>query len=335
MDHSALRPAPLASEVIAEPIDLGLPFELEVVGPHLVVLDAASDSSVLVFHKQDGRIVRSFGRRGHGPGEFEGAWSVDPVLGSDREFWVYDASLHRLTHVDLERDFGGISRPGDRLINLIAEATVLDPAWLDSIFVSLGFFQSGRIAHFDAEGRFLRTVGPLPQDAEDVPPQVLQHAFQSTLKPNPSRTLLAVATRHADRLEIYRPDGTLVAAAKPPFGFLPNFQVRQRRGQPSMATGDDLRFGYVDLAASEEHIYALFSGRTRRGFPGVANFGEYVHVYDWTGQLVAVFELDSDALAIAVDPSDGTLYALRHDPRPAVVRYTLPHLGELTRVGVK
>lgn len=333
MDHSALSPVAVVGEVVAEPSDLGLPFELEVLGEHLVILDAASDSAVLVMRKDDGELIRSFGRRGHGPGEYEGAWSVDPVAGSDQQFWIYDASLHRLTHVDLSRDFEGGARHGERIINLVAEATVLDPTRLDSIFVSLGFFQSGRLGQFDEEGRFLRTVGSLPQDAHEVPPQILQHAFQSTLEPNPSRTLLAVATRHADRLEIYRPDGTLVASARPPFGFLPKFEVRVRRGEPSMATGDDLRFGYVDLATTEDHIYALFSGRTRYGFPGTANYGEYVHVYDWEGRLQTVVKLDSEALAIAVDTADRSLYALRHDPRPAVVRYGLPIDQGPTRVG--
>ncbi|NIU77657.1 MAG: hypothetical protein GWN71_30125, partial [Gammaproteobacteria bacterium] len=86
-----------------------------------------------------------------------------------------------------------------------------------------------------------------------------------------------------------------------PFDFEPVFEVGRKNGQPSLATGADLRFGYVDVATTEDRIYALFSGQTRGGAPpGRAVFGLYVHVYDWTGQLREVLELDRPAISVAV-----------------------------------
>lgn len=323
LDHSRLAPVQLEGRVLPGSTSLALPSEIEVVGDRLVLIDAAADSVIHVLDRVDGRPVRSFGRRGGGPGEFEGAWSIDPVPGREGQFWVFDVALRRLTHVDLKRDFAGGARPGERSINLISDATLLDPVWVDTLLVGLGFFQAGRLGHFNSYGKFVRTVGELPPGDDDIPANIRQHAYQSTLKANPARSLLAVVTRHADQLEIYRTDGTLVARPAPLFGFMPRYEVRRKADRLAMTTGLDLRFGYIDVATTEDRIYALFSGRTRRGFPGAANYGEYVHVFDWAGGLRGVIRLDAAVIAIAVDPAGMHLYGVRHNPQPAVVDYAL------------
>lgn len=91
-----------------------------------------------------------------------------------------------------------------------------------------------------------------------------------------------------------------------------------------MATGDDLRVGYVGLASTDRHIYALFAGLTRAEAGRNSFFGREVHVFDWTGELVERLTLDEIAFAMAVSPDGRELFAARHDPEPAVVRYVLP-----------
>jgi len=138
-----------------------------------------------------------------------------------------------------------------------------------------------------------------------------------------SMYLLALATRHADRVELYGLDGTLRGVGRGPAHFEPVYEVQSRGGVPFMATGDDLRFGYVDLVAAGDRLYALFSGYTRGERPGRSNFGQQVHVFDWTGRRLQVMQLDWPALGLAVDHDGRSLYAVRHDPQPAVVRYRL------------
>jgi hypothetical protein len=101
-----------------------------------------------------------------------------------------------------------------------------------------------------------------------------------------------------------------------------------------MASGDDLRFGYVDVATTGSRIYGLFSGRRRGDFPrGQAVYARQIHVFDWAGELEAVLDLDSDVIAIAADERDRVLYAIRHDPLPAIVKYELPFEAEAQAVG--
>ena len=315
----------LTSRVLDDSDTLATPGDLAVVGEHLVLIDSRADSVVRVYHAETGAHRLSFGRQGQGPGEFEAAWSLDPVPGSHSAFWIYDLNLQRLTEVDLATDFGASRTYRDRIVTLQGGGAPTSPVWLsDTLFLSPGYYKEpGRLAHFAATGRMLRLVGEPPPGDPKVPVAVRQHAYQSTARPNPARTLVAVATRHADRLDIYRPDGTLVASAPRPADFEPVYQVARAGGSPTMATGDDLRFGYTDLATTDRYIYALYSGLRRADAPGRANFGRVVRVFDWNAKLVRTFELDQPVRSITADPADRRLYAVRLDPAPAVLAFDL------------
>lgn len=328
----APRPSPAhppAAEHLAETVldageELAMPGDLALVGEHLVLLDRQADSAVRVYRAATGEHLRSFGRKGGGPGEFEAAWSIDPVAGSPGAFWIHDLQLQRMTRVDLLRDVGPDGGYG-RMVTLRGSGPATSPAWIgDSLVVSPGYFaEPGRLAHFGAEGRMLRVVGEPPPGDRGVPVAVRQHAYQSKAVPNPARSLLAVATRHADRLEIHRPDGTVAARAERTPGFEPVYQTAVRGGAAGMASGEELRFGYIDLATSERYVYALYSGLRRADAPGRASFGRTIRVFDWGARLVRVIELGDPYLAIAVDAADQRLYATRIDPEPAVVVFDL------------
>lgn len=313
----------LRGRVLNESEALGKPQEVAVVGERVVVLDGVGNPAIHVVRAQDGTLERSFGRQGGGPGEFQGVRSLSPVPGSGTEFWVYDVELRRLTHLDLARG-DDIAGPGARALTFSAGELPMSPVWVGGEIASPGIFPGGRLAFYDTTGRRRRVTGPVPSLAgREVPVQVLQHAYTGTMVANPGRTRLALGTRHADRLEIYRAGGEPVAVVRGPEPFEPAFEVRTLNGKQSMASGDDMRFGYVDVYATDDRIFALFSGRVRRDFPGRASFAEHVHEYDWDGRLLRVLKLDAEVLAIAADPAGKRLYAVRWTPTPAVLEYPL------------
>lgn len=324
---------PTATQVSSRVLDgsdhLTMPGDLAVVGRYLVLINPSREATLRVYEAETGKVVRAFGREGKGPGEFQSAWTLDPVAGSPSSFWVHDLQLQRLTFVDLEKDFGADETYGSRILRLQGSGPATNPIWSgDTLLVSSGYFADpGRLAQFDQGGRLQAVVGEPPPGQPSTPVQVRQHAYQSTIKGNSTGSLIAVATRHADRLQIFRPDGTLVSEARRPANFEPVYKSVIRAGHPSMSSGDDLRFGYVDLAATDAHVYALYSGRTRRDFPGEAVYGEYVYIYDWNANLRTVLRLDAAASSIAVDESKKKLYAVQHLPAPAVVVYDLPVAG--------
>jgi hypothetical protein len=314
LDESALSPVEVHGQVLAEE-GLAQPTALALWADTLGVLDNASDSVVHLYRAADGGRIRTFGRHGAGPGEYRVAWSFVPSPSGAP--WIYDVGLGRVTPVSAPA-------PGT-MLTFKEGGKPTSAAWVgDSALVASGFFTEGRLAYFDTAGHVRRGVGEVPGTATAAPVIVRQEAFISTLLRRPRQGDIALATRHADRIELYREDGTLLRHVKGPFSFEPVFTVARGRRGPAMASDESMRFGYIGGAASRAAIYALFSGRTREGFHGDAVFGRYVHVYDWNGELQKVLRLDADVIAVAVDPADRVLYALRHDPTPAVLAYAIP-----------
>jgi len=303
---------------------LGRPGDLLRVGPYLVIADSYGDPPLHVVRASDGAYVRSLGRPGEGPGEFSHVWSLLSVPTAEEAFWAFDSQLRRLTYVDLKRYLADDFTLGEQLISFTSEGLLISPAWIaDTLLISSGFFMEGRIGHFDSTGKMLRLVGITPPGGEKIPVPVRQHAYRSVLKTRPDGSLVVLGTRHADQLELYRVDGTRLAVIRGALKFDPKYTVKNREGGSSMVTGNDFRFGFIDLATTQEYIFALYSGRTREAYPGRANFGETVHVFDWSGQLIHTYELDADVISIVVDESGRTLYASQHRPHPAILRYAL------------
>lgn len=286
--------------------------------------DAGGGKMVLLLDRTTGRLLARWGSSGRGPGEFLSIWSVQP--GTQRgTVWLFDPSQGRLTLVNLDSLAVGARNPVQRVLTLRTDLLPMDARWLeDTVIVSTGLFSAGRVALFDSTGHLRRFAGPLPPARQGIPPNVTQHAYSGTLALHPQHIAFAIATRQADRVELYGIDGSLRRVVRGPRGFEPVYEMRYRGNQPAMATGDDTRFGYVDVAAAGNRLFALYSGHTRAERPRRANFGEEIHVYDWDGQLHARYRLDRPALTLAVDSASRTIYAVGHDPVPAVVTYVLP-----------
>ncbi|HEU4452038.1 MAG TPA: BF3164 family lipoprotein [Longimicrobium sp.] len=323
------QPSPrilLPNGIVYKSSTLAGPSAVEWMGTQLVVLDPMGDSLVKVFDVASGILERSFGRRGKGPGEFSGAWGFDAPERQKGFIWIYDVQLRRLTRVHLQANPRTGWKLGEHLIHLLSEFTVNSPVFLhDGSIVSPALMShAGRVARFDSAGTLLGISGPAPPAPQGVPLRVAQHAYQSIARTNPSRTMFVLATRHADQLEIYRSDGALVTIARGRNPFTPTYTVRMSRGQPELATNDELRFGYVGLATTENRIYALYSGKSRAEAPGRANYGSVIRVSDWNGTFRESWSLRQSTLGIAVDSAGRTLYAVRHDPEPAIVAYTIP-----------
>jgi hypothetical protein len=318
---------------------LGMPMGLAVLDKALVAVDRFADRSVHVVDLGTGDLRASVGREGEGPGEFTGASSIDRVRGEDEQVWIFDAVTQRLTRIDLSLlGSDGVRSDGEwarEFVSLRSNARVMNPVHTASGEVlAVGLFAEGRFGVFDREGRQTEALGELPEWSEPVPPGVLQHAFTGTIKAHPGRMRFAVGARNAGLLEIFDAVGQRLARARVPEEFGPRFTLNQTDKRVTMASGDDLRFGYVDVATTSGRIYGLFSGRTRGEYPrGQAVYAREVHVFDWSGELEAVLDLDSDVIAIAADERDGALYAVRHDPLPAIVRYELPVMSDARSVG--
>jgi hypothetical protein len=308
----------LGATVLHTSPTLALPTRLELVGNRLVVLDAAAESVLHVVDRETGLLLQSLGRRGRGPGEFYGAWALDADRPGDAAVWVYDLSLRRLTLVPLTSEGGTGS--STTMIHLTDGRLVTGTRWLDpNTIVAAGLLSDARVALYDGAGHHVESLGAPPALASSGLPM---QAGQAQLELSPDGSAAVLARRYVSNLEIVTlPSGTARTIDGP---------VGVRPGGRSTELD---RFAYVDLTVTAGAIMALFSGREARLHGSRAPFGRCLHLFDWQGGFTAAFALDTDVLAIASDPDGQFVYALRHDPVPAVVRFALPPTGSSQPVG--
>lgn len=315
--NAGAPPLPAASrtlqgEVLHQSDALAAPTAIEVAGDRLVLADDFADRNVRVLRRSSGAIERSFGRKGRGPREFETVIGID-IIDPSGELMMYDPMLQRVTWVDLDADFEGDRWVSDRSVKLNSSAMLMMTGWTSDGLIGVGSLTDARLAHLNPQGRLLRTTGSAPVAPGEVRETVWMRAIQTRLKPHPDRTRWVVVSRFADRLEIYNAEGTLTAAGDRPYDFGPQDLKEEDPGA--------VRFGYIDVATTESRIYALFSGWVRR--QGQANYGGLIHVFDWDGRLMDVWELDSRLIALTMTPDGHRLYGVRHEPVPAVLSYAL------------
>jgi len=298
----------LSTAVVSEASDLAIPTKLIVSDPWIFVLDAASDSVLHRFRLEDGALYQSLGRRGRGPGEFRGAWS----LSADRQtgdVWVYDIALARLTRIVVSRDDPRPAYAGGS-IQLAADGTGTDAVWLDSTRLLVpGFYRDARLAILDGSGRRVAGIGPSFTHWSTAYPQV----SQARVALQPDGHLAVLANRHLASIELLDLERATTTTVPGPVA-LPDGS-----GPPGLEA-----VAYVDVTVTATSIFGLFAGRGVATFKQRASFGNCVHVFGWDGTFQRGLRLDGDVIAIAVSGDGSALYALRHEPRPALVRFDLP-----------
>lgn len=300
-DESGLTPVRILASG-----SLRLPTRLAVVGEELIVLDRYRHEAVLAMDRRTGGVLRSFGRRGQGPAELWGPFAF--AADADRVV-VLDVSMNRLTSLQ------PVPNPRAYRVSelrvLATETPVLDIAPMEGgRFLALSLNPAHPLALLDVDGR----TRPLPRSPPParLDPMRMVEALQGVLRAAPDRRRVVRTRRFASRIEIMDQEGSLVATARGPEGF------------DSAQNGAEIRFGYLDAAAHQSGFLALYSGRTRSGHPGEANYGSQIHAFNWDGELEAIHHLDHDLIAIAWSERDRLMYAIAHDPEPAILVYGLP-----------
>ncbi len=303
----------------------GLPrvARMQVVGRRLVLANFPPSPPIEVRDRATGRVLKQIGAWGQGEGEFLSAYHLDPVPDAE-QCWVYDVTRRRLALIDVSDAGLGSSNAIRQWLTLRADAVLTSPTWIGDSIITPGFFYTGRFAVFTSAGRFVRFAGAAPTKAGE-PVVVTQTAYQGMMRPDPTRTLLAVAALWAGKLEIYRTDGSKVADAAVPDPFEPRYQVVQQGGEPRVVHPDEARNGYTDLAPADA-IYALYSGRTKgETEPTFYPVGRTLQVFDWRGHHLGDYLFDRDAALISFDAGTRRLYVFHPSPRFEIAVYLVPN----------
>jgi TolB-like 6-blade propeller-like len=324
-DEGAIRKTQLTGPVdtlrsvrtFGGPTTFGWISDLLLLDSRLIVLDRFGEYRLIVMERTTGRVEISTGRAGRGPGEFLAPLSLDGPHGPDGALWVYDNVNALLTLFNIR----SLSRGPERLLRL--EPTAAQPTWFRDTIVANGLFAPELLRFYVPDGNAARLVAragasPFP----DAPPAVALSLNRNSLAADPSRRKIALAFLFVSRLHFYDSFGKLQVSVAGPTEVRPHFDVKTGSDEVArFVRREDTRWSYLDVAADEQHVYALFSGRSTREFGDAAYGANTVHVFSWRGELVRAIVLGEDVYRIALDRDSGVLFGARAMPYPSVVQF--------------
>lgn len=228
-----------------------------------------SNSHVLQFDAR-GNLIRTIGRKGQGPGEFEGP-GMNGLVENGRTLAVFDVSSGRM-HL-MRTDSGSFMRsfmvPGN---NIGMNWTLAGDTVLFAMTLSPGL-----LVRWVLDGDSITTLGKTPQRLLDEPMTVLQHG----------RAEVARSDRGMVALLQTEPGLQLLDAEGKETGFI-TIPSRRRRGEPS------------DLVAKAKAEQA-------KGMAGLAPVGSaVVGLRRLSNGMLATLMLDVDQIANPTENRPGT-----------------------------
>ncbi len=296
-----------------------LPSRMALAGDALF-LAGENDTVIYVFDRHTGQRVVRTGRLGAGPGEFRWVNSlVAYSTGADHALLAYDTKLGRLSRFDVSAG-PSVSQP-----SVVLRASGFEAIGFvnDSTLFAVPFFARHRMVIVDLDGSVKDSVAELPLVDDGVAPSVVHEIYSPSVAQHPAGRAAAIGALHAGRIDMYDFAADSAFLADVPLPFPPTVDQAWNGAMWVHAPQGHTMFGYLSLAGTADRLYALFSGRTMSGCQQCAWFGDQIHVFNWSGQRIDVFDLTHDAMAIAVSTDNADLYALEWEPLPMVRHYRL------------
>ena len=83
------------------------------------------------------------------------------------------------------------------------------------------------------------------------------------------------------------------------------------------------RFGFLDVAVTEDKVYALYSGKTYKMDRGRAFESNCLLVYDWAGNLIRTLYFGDALTGISYDRKEGALYGITQGLEIGLIKLNL------------
>lgn len=313
----------LQHEILDVPdILIGSPVGILKDGDNLIVLDYQHDS---LFHRVDlahNLYMGMFGAKGQGPDEFIYPSSLNRL--DNGCFSCYDVGKRELSRICLETDGDEVAY--SRLFKYAQMQTFDIVPLSDCLFIVNGVMDGAMFSLIDNEGNVLSLSDEYPykdDEEKNIPVRLRAMAYQGTLRVN-SKDYFAYVTSSAKQVHLYKvEDGMIRKTGEIIDGYAHYKPDMNREGAYSVTHDGKFPECYIDLSVTDNYVYALYSGRTFSKYKLSVYEGETIFVFDWTGNLLKVYQLDVAVKKLCVDEDKQVIYAVANIPEPTIVRFNL------------
>jgi len=286
---------------------------------YLVVLAETDGKLIQIIDVDNGKILKCFGRKGQGPGEFVGANSTLYTPSDSDKFWIYDVTLRRLTQYNIKDILRKNTFKPDTVFNISSDAgTPLKFCCLNSdTFVAMGALKN-RLCFYDSKGDTMQTAGYIPGKKENSVSNFTHlQAYQGALNTNYHAKKIAICSFAGDLLEVYDYNGNILKTVHGPDLFVPEYETVQNHARVT-----SLMCGYFDLCSTSKYIFCNYSGERRNDKKDwTVALGKNILIFDWEGKPIKRVKTDIRLGYIDVSEERNTIYAICYDGEEFFIGY--------------
>lgn len=305
----------LSYTVLAEDV-FGLSMDMVYNSGCLLVNDLKSDSFLVVFDLNSGKVTQRFLSLGQGPAEAVDNPSSLCMVNDSTLIWLDTRSfIQQAVLSDDKRSIVSISKrcQFDHSLNLLEVAPLADEG-----YVAVGFFSDGRYARINNQGKIVTFFSDYPDKKSVEDKKVKALVFQGNFVTNQALNRFAFYTYQSDAIDFFALEkGKL--QLKQSYRFDVASYTQSDAPMPIIQNGRNF---YLNACASDRYVYLLCGDPyVEPSRPQIA--GSTLLVFDWNGQPVMRYDLPVKLTALAVDPVDRLLYGAALQPEGAVLAFSL------------
>lgn len=287
---------------------------------YLFISEDTDEKMIQIYNIEDGRLIKAFGKKGKGPGEYFGPPSILYCSDNPDYFWAHDFSSLKIERYTLNDVLGKNRCKPDSTMKISADAGI--PAKLALLssneFVAIGSLKS-RLCFFDSNGDTIRTNGYVPgTPTKGASKRVHMQLYSGRIITNSKANRIAICNGETDMLEIYDWDGKIVKTLHGPDIFINDYGCVDEYG----LAVDRKQCGYFGICSSSQYIYAGYSGRKPKSQADwTAGLGREIFVFDWDGTPIKRAEVNYTLAYMEYSEERNTIYAVCYDGEEFFIGY--------------
>ena len=316
------RNIPLSHEVIKLPETIiGNAYCLQKVGNFLIVLDYSTEAFFHFINLKSKTYKGIYGNRGQAPDDFIHPGRLHRY--SNNQLCCFDSSKGEIKLLTIHTQNETIECSTLYRVdqNHAFEIIPIDK----DILLTNGAFEKSMFQICTPQNDILSFSEEYPykDDQEHkLSNQLRAMAYQGILSMN-GQNKFAYATSNAHQIHFYQIENNqLIKLAKIKDSYARYTPEGTTSGYSVVNDGDSPEC-FTDLAVTNNHVYALYSGRTFKEHRYSYRESSHLFIYDWNGKPVKSYRLDIPIVCFCIDEEEQKIYAIANLPNPTLVSFSL------------
>lgn len=291
---------------------VGIPRDFYIVENNLMILDEYEGKQLTLVDLNKPSNVQRLGTKGQGPNDFLriSNLSYNPQNGT---LHVFDEYARRQSSYSV-KDRKVVFNDANLRKKTLLGNTIYNVIPFGDLFVTNGNFDGKQFALLNEKAEVVEKFGIFPGNKDAINTGVAFYLLnQNRLVVNPQETHFAAAGFMNDHLVFYVKKGDSVEKLKEYFNYdteaTPSVRDQGKGKLYGYSENENTMRAYIDVYATETHLYALYLGLSNADLQKGGNSPCYILKFDWNGNFISGYKSDVLLLSFAVDETNGKIYA--------------------------